>query len=68
MNAIIEQLPDELRQEMSDRLIQDAAQLKKQNFGSIMALKVTEIDISSSDIRQRISKSTNYIGISRGKW
>ena len=63
MNAIIEQLPDELREEMSDRLIQDAAQLKKQNSGSIMALKVTEIDISSSDIRQRVANNESISGL-----
>lgn len=60
---IKDQLSDELQQQLARRLLQDPKQIKNQPAGSIVSLKVTEIDISSSDIRHRIARHQSVSGL-----
>lgn len=63
LKTIMDQLPEELQQELTDRLVYDGEALKTQAAGLIMATKVTEIDISSSDIRRRIANNESISGL-----
>lgn len=63
MDKITEQLPQELQKQLKMRYVTDAAELTVKNAGMIIELKVTEIDISSSNIRQRIEDNESISGL-----
>jgi nicotinate-nucleotide adenylyltransferase len=54
MESIADKAPKALQTEIEQRYISNPEQLNQNNSGLILELKVTQIDISSSDIRQRI--------------
>ena len=58
-----EKLPDELRKELTQRYVSDFTKIDEKKSGYIVELKVTEIDISSSDIRQRVARNDSISGL-----
>lgn len=63
MQNITEQLSEELQKQLKQRYVTEVTELADINAGAIIELKVTEIDISSSDIRQRIENNESISGM-----
>ena len=63
MEKIRDQLPSELKNELKQRYKTDLAEISRNKAGTIVELKVTEIDISSSSIRQRIENNESISGL-----
>jgi nicotinate-nucleotide adenylyltransferase len=63
MENITDQLSVELQKQLKQRYLADAAELTGKSAGIIVELKVTEIDISSSNIRQRINNNESISGL-----
>lgn len=55
LDEVSKQLPDELQSELSARILREAGRFSEKKAGYIMELNVTEIDISSSNIRQHVA-------------
>ena len=63
VDNLMQQAPAELREVIERRLVTDVQQLKAKSAGLLLAQKVTDIDISSSDIRQRIAHGESVAGL-----
>lgn len=63
LQGLQDQLSDELKQQLNKRLVHDSGEIERQHAGLIMPLKVTDIDISSSDIRRRVANNESISGL-----
>ena len=63
VDEVTEKLPDELQKEFTQRYVSDITKIEEKKSGYIVELKVTEIDISSSDIRQRVARNDSISGL-----
>jgi len=57
------QLPSELEEVLSERYLEDVTRISEKPSGYIVELNVTEIDISSSNIRQRVRSNQSISGL-----
>lgn len=62
LESLSEQLSDGLRAVVGDRVTRDVNMLRQRSGGLILPQKVTEIDISSSDIRRRVAQGESIAG------
>lgn len=63
IEKIKEQLPKELQQEVAKRMTEDLSEITTGDHGKLLDLKVTDIDISSSNIRQRVNNHESISGL-----
>lgn len=63
MEKIKEQLPKELQEQVAKRSTTDISAISNNDHGELLDLKVTDIDISSSGIRQRIKNHESISGL-----
>lgn len=63
IDKITEQLPADLKKQWQARYKEDVTEISRNKTGIIVELKVTEIDISSSDIRRRIENNESISGL-----